>query len=114
MSDADFASQARSRIQFGARRCGQVFGSTRCARAGQKTSVLCYPTQGQKLESADHLMEENGKAEVNTVPPSSPSEQNSEKLTARAAGQPSLGTRVFQNTAAQLIGRVISIAFSAV
>ena len=49
----------------------------------------------------------------------SPTTQNTEDPTASQPGPPaetippSLGARVFQNTAAQLIGRVISIGFSA-
>src|SRR5215470_1815574 len=41
-----------------------------------------------------------------------PTEEPSSSRTA-AAPEPSLGTRVFQNTAAQLVGRVVSIGFSA-
>ena len=112
MSDANFASQAESGRFCAPMRAGDGLDMMRWTERKDGSSLLPYART--KLESADHLMEENGKAEANTVFPSSPSEQNSEKRTAPAAGQPSLGTRVFQNTAAQLVGRVISIAFSAV
>lgn len=42
-----------------------------------------------------------------------PQAEESGKATAAEAPEPGLGTRVFQNTAAQLIGRVFSIGFSA-
>jgi len=42
-----------------------------------------------------------------------PQAEESSKATAAEAPEPGLGTRVFQNTAAQLIGRVFSIGFSA-
>src|SRR5690242_18571359 len=57
----------------------------------------------------------SGKVRVNAASPTSQAGEESAKAkTAAPTAQASLGTRVFQNTAAQLIGRVISIGFSAV
>jgi len=51
---------------------------------------------------------------VNAASPTSQAGEESPKATTAApTAQASLGTRVFQNTAAQLIGRVIGIGFSA-
>jgi PST family polysaccharide transporter len=46
-------------------------------------------------------------------PPLQPGEESAPPAETSSAAKPSLGTQVFQNTAAQLIGRVVSIGLSA-
>src|SRR4030095_6128992 len=56
----------------------------------------------------------SGDARVSTAsPPMQSGEESGKTKVTAEAPQASLGTRVFQNTAAQLIGRVFGIGFSA-